>query len=43
MKKKLALQMTKECSDCPVNAKCGICETYINWIKEHRIKNEKSN
>jgi len=30
------MKMPKDCSECPVNAKCGICEVYINWIKEHR-------
>jgi hypothetical protein len=31
----------KKCSDCPLNAKCGLCEIYQNWIKEHKkqVKN----
>lgn len=34
------METLDECKQCPVNAKCGICEIYINWIKEHKKTNE---
>ena len=30
------METLDKCKQCPVNVKCGICEIYINWIKEQR-------
>lgn len=29
-----------ECKDCPINSKCMCCPVSIQWVKEHREKNQ---